>query len=92
MANQEAWHLDKRVPITLIVTLIGYGIGGIWYVGRMEARMDARLAVAEQQLREQANRDARQDEAVSHALTLMRSHLERMEAKLDRLYERGIGK
>lgn len=88
MSNAESWHLDKRVPLALIVALLGQAIGALWYVGRMEARFDARIAVIEQQIREQAARDERQDRFVAESVALLRSHLERMEAKLDRIYER----
>ena len=88
MEQSESWHLDKRVPLALILAAIGQVIGAVWYIGRMEARFEARLAVTEQQISEQTMRDERQDRYVAESMALLRAHLERMEAKLDRLYER----
>lgn len=83
--ERESWHLDKRVPLALILTLIGYGLGGIWYIGRMEARFDQRLAVLEQQFKEQRERDERQDRQNSEAMGLIRQQLNEISNKLDRV-------
>ena len=37
------WHLDRRVPIALIATLIGYGIATVWW----SATIDNRMSVVE---------------------------------------------
>lgn len=36
--NQN-WHLDKRIPVALILTLIGYGLFGTWWASRLETRV-----------------------------------------------------
>lgn len=95
----ESWHLDKRVPIGMIVTLLAYGIGAVVYVNRMEGHFNERVAILEQRVddqstrderrdREQTMRDERQDRYAAESMALLRAHLDRMEAKLDRLYER----
>lgn len=37
------WHLDRRIPIALIATLIGYGIATVWW----SATIDNRMSVVE---------------------------------------------
>ncbi len=36
----EHWHLDRRVPLALIVTLVVYGAGFIWSYATLTNRMD----------------------------------------------------
>lgn len=33
----ESWHLDRRIPIALIIALMAQAGAGIWYAGRMDA-------------------------------------------------------
>ena len=43
MASQDpdnSWHLDKRVPIALIVTLMMQGAIGIWWMASLGSRVD----------------------------------------------------
>jgi hypothetical protein len=35
--NAEAWHLDKRVPIALIVTLVLQTGGMVWWAASLQA-------------------------------------------------------
>lgn len=45
------WHLDKRVPVALIVALVGQCLVGIWWVAGVNAAMisaDQRLTRLEQ--------------------------------------------
>lgn len=77
------WHLDKKVPITLIVMLLVYGVTGLWAVA--DIKKDVELLKASSF--EQHERDRRQDEQASGALALVRGQLERMETKMDRILE-----
>lgn len=36
----EQWHLDKRVPLALIVTIAVQTAGAIWWAASMSERMD----------------------------------------------------
>lgn len=33
--NSEGWHLDKRVPVSIIAVLVVQLVGGIWTVAQM---------------------------------------------------------
>lgn len=82
--NNGEWHLDKKVPISIILTLLlQFGIG-LWFVGKLEARVES----LEAHKAEQSARDGRQDAAVVAATATMNSRLDRIDSKLDRLIER----
>lgn len=85
----ESWHLDKRVPISLIVALSVQLFGGAYYIGQLESRMDKRVSVLEAQLVAQHERDVRQDENVTATLSALQQRFDRLDGKLDRLIEKG---
>lgn len=85
----ESWHLDKRVPISLIVALSVQLFGGAYYIGQLESRMDKRVSVLEAQLAAQHERDVRQDENVNATLSAIQQRFDRLDGKLDRLIEKG---
>jgi hypothetical protein len=39
--SRERWHLDKRVPIALMLGLLMQGTGAIWWAAQFEARFEA---------------------------------------------------
>lgn len=41
MAVEEPWHLDKRVPVALILTLLAQFGFGVWWVSQADSRMAA---------------------------------------------------
>lgn len=74
------WHLDKRVPIALIVVILMQTAGALSWAGAATQR----LAQVERQTQAQsswAERTARLEEQSQH----MRSSLQRIEEKLDDL-------
>jgi hypothetical protein len=90
----DPWHLDKKVPIALIVTVLG-GIGsGIWFAGTSMHRLDV--------LEREGAFNAQRMEANAQAAVVTRERLSRIEqmaadaqetlrrvdGKLDRLGER----
>ncbi len=44
-----AWHLDKRVPLALIVALFVQTVGMVWWVSDMVHRLDAAITVNDRQ-------------------------------------------
>lgn len=76
MAN--GWHLDKRVPITLIATLVMQSTAILWWAASMNARVDAleRQSNAQQETLARLSRlEARQE--------LMLQRMSELSAKLD---------
>lgn len=79
------WHLDKRVPITLIVTIIIQTVSFVWFF----SKMDSRIGSLESGAIVQKERDAGQDNNAKEALANLRGDIREIDRKLDRLIERG---
>jgi 6-phosphogluconate dehydrogenase len=87
-ANQDLagrWHLKKEIQLGHIITTITVALAATVYVQKIEQR----LAVVESQISSQRERDDRQDKLANDTYVLLRQQLERMDAKLDRLVEKG---
>lgn len=85
MTEKESWHLDKRVPIALIVTLILQFCGVVFYVSRIEAQgqdNERRISVLEEQ------KISERLAALESQVGDVKQYLDRMEGKLDRIAER----
>lgn len=78
------WHLDKRVPITLIVAILVQSAGFVWFI----SKMDSRIVALETANNVQKERDDRQDRASMDAASMIRSDLRDLGQKIDRLIER----
>lgn len=76
----EGWHLKKEIQFGHIVTTLTVAISALFYITKLEQR----IALMEQQIVMQHDRDARQDSATAEAMDLIRRQLEKMDGKLDR--------
>lgn len=77
--SSESWHLDKRVPITLIATIVLQTSGILWWA----SKIDHRVGVAENDiavLKRHEEEDRRDAKRVDIAL-------ERLATKLDNVLE-----
>lgn len=84
MSSADPWHLDKKVPIAIILTLLIQCATIIWWgsaITKDSEDHSRRLAKIEEQ--KSSERLATVESQVSDA----RSSLARIEAKLDRLIE-----
>lgn len=81
--NDGQWHLDKKVPISIILAMLVQFGGGLWFI----ARLDARIIALETAQVAQADRDNRQDMNHNDSLGLLRSDMRDIMARLDRLIE-----
>lgn len=82
--HDEGWHLKKEIQFGHIVTTLTVAVAALFYFTKLEQR----IALVEQQIIAQHDRDERQDKAASEALVLIRHQLEKMDGKLDRALER----
>ena len=78
------WHLDKRVPITLIITILIQTGTLVWFI----SKLDSRIIALETANISQRDRDDRQDRAATDAASMIRSDLRDLGQKIDRLIER----
>lgn len=86
--DADSWHLDKKVPLGLIVAML-LQTGGVFYA-YAELRKD--IEYLRLQVHVQEQRDNRQDADMKEAMNLLRESLSTLNAKMDRLIERGIHK
>jgi hypothetical protein len=79
------WHLDKKVPITLIFVLLMQAGAGLWFISGI--KQDVELLKADAIVLHQ--RDSQQSEVLKETMRTMQDQFTRLEIKLDRLIERG---
>lgn len=82
--EEPGWHLDKKVPLSLIFAMLIQAAGVIWVIA--DIKKDVEILKA--QIVAQAQRDTRQDTDMQGAMSLLREALKDLNLKLDRLIER----
>lgn len=82
--TDNRWHLDKKVPISIIVVLVMQAASGLWLLADMRRDID----VLKVQFVQQRDRDKQQDEQFQQAMQLVRTEMRAISDKLDRLIER----
>jgi hypothetical protein len=83
-AKDSGWHLDKKVPLALIVVLLTYGLAGWAFV--VDLRKDIELIKA--QLIVQRERDDRQDTASRERVSEVRDALIELRRSVEKLSDR----
>jgi acyl transferase domain-containing protein len=78
---QEQWHLDKRVPVALIATLLGQMVVAIWWAASINQRVEA----IERNVSAAAVRSQSVDVVLSSQSTQIAVLVERIEAQNDRV-------
>jgi len=82
--QKETWHFKKEIQVSHLITTITIAVAAVVYAGKIEQRV-ALLEAAQVQQRE---RDERQDKATADAVALVRSDIQEVSRKLDRLIEK----
>jgi hypothetical protein len=90
--NEEAWHLDKRIPIATILAILGQAIA----LGWLASSMDGRIAALEAYSNEMKSARIRERMSVEEANTVVASQrfqhldnqLDRLEDKVDRIADK----
>ena len=80
----ENWHLDRKVPLTLIFAMLVQAGMVIWAVADIKKEVELLKAQALMQ----RDRDERQDKSATEAYQRLSYQLEKIDAKLDRLTEK----
>ncbi len=85
MATQhESWHLDKKVPLSLIFAMLVQAAMVIWAVADIKKDVE----ILKSRAATQQDRDDRQDKTLGEVVARLQTQLERMDGKLDRLIEK----
>lgn len=82
--QKESWHLDKKVPLSLIFAMLLQAAMVIWAMADIKKDVE----VLKSQVTQQHDRDERQDKSITEIEAELRTRLERMDTKLDRLIEK----
>jgi len=86
-AGHEPWHIKREIQLGHILTTLTVAVSALYYVSKLEQR----IALVEQQMTMQHERDDRQDKAAGDALGALAQQLARIDAKLDRIIESRAG-
>lgn len=82
--TEHGWHLDRKVPISLIVTIICLFLAGMSAYGDLKKE----IALMQSDIGTLQKADDRQADALKEALSALQSQLNRIDANLYRLIER----
>ena len=78
------WHLDKKVPLSLIFAMLVQAAMVIWAIADIKKDVEVLKAAMVQQI----DRDNRQDRAGAEAVDLVREDLREVKSMLQKLLER----
>lgn len=78
------WHLDKKVPLSLIFAMLVQSGMAIWAIADIKKDVEVLKAAMAQQI----DRDNRQDRAGAEAVALVREDLHEVKSMLQKLLER----
>lgn len=81
MADSEDWHLDKKVPISIIAALLLQTFGFVAIGSAWKAEVESRLTAVEKQVDERKNQGDRII-VVEEQLRFIKESLTRIEARL----------
>lgn len=88
-ASREGWHLDKKVPISIIFAIVLQCVSFTWFMGKQDARITLIEQSRVERISAQHDRDERQDQDTAARFEEVSKRLDKMDGKLDRLIERG---
>lgn len=82
--KEGQWHLDKKVPLSLIFAMLVQAAMVIWAIADIKKDVEVLKAAMVQQL----DRDSRQDKSTSDAVSLVREDIKEVKLMLSRLIDR----
>lgn len=85
--EEQGWHLDRKVPLSLIFAMLVQAGGVVWAIADIKKDVEVLKMQTTSEALGQRERDRRQDDQATAAILLIRSQLERMENKMDRIIE-----
>lgn len=81
--REQQWHLDKKIPISLIITILTLGISGL--IAITDIKKD--VEVLKSQVQVLRERDDRQASITTEGFQILRTSIEKISDKLDRVLE-----
>ena len=86
MTRDTSWHLDKRVPVSIILTLLLQTSGFVWWFAHNSAATEHRLTSIEKTLQSRSEEPARIVRLETEMIELRRS-LNKIERSQDRIIQ-----
>lgn len=83
--QEQSWHLKKEVNLSMIISIIGVAIACV--TGYTDLKRDVALLQADTAVLHQAV--TKNESELDKSIAILQAHYVRMDAKLDRLIERG---
>lgn len=83
LSPDNNWHLDKKVPLSIILVLLVYGISGLWFIADVKKDVE----VLKVQMAVQEKRDTKQDSDWGGTIALIREDLTEIKRNLIRALE-----
>lgn len=82
--KEGQWHLDKKVPLSLIFAMLVQAAMVIWAIADIKKDVEVLKAAMVQQL----DRDSRQDRATADAVGLVREDIKEVNTMIARILDR----
>lgn len=84
LAATDGWHLDKRVPVSIILVLISQFVAGLWVIADMRKDID----VLKVQMMDTRTRQNEQTVQLQVYFSNVREDIKAVDTKLQRLIEK----
>ena len=88
-SKAEGWHLNKSVPVAIILTILGQFLIGLWFIAKLDskveeqalrlAKTEAQISTIDREARDFGTRIVRIEEKTSSMLAI----LQRVERFID---------
>jgi len=85
---EPGWHLKKEIQLGHVFTTLTVAFSCFLYVSKIENRLTLVEQLQTSAISAQHERDDRQDKTNAELMQLVRTQLERMEGKIDRIAEK----
>jgi len=88
MSDRRGWHVDKGIPIAVIITVVGLAVS----ISRDQSKQDERISLVETSVQMLQQARLNDQERAEKNFDELKLDLRAMNAKLDRLIESEYGR
>lgn len=86
--RRSQWHLNKEVPISIILALVLQTVSGIWFISKLDSRVGTLEEAKKTTEASQHERDEKQDQAARDSNRAVLEAVRELNQKFDRFTER----
>ncbi len=90
MSEKQAWHLDRKVPVGIMITILFQAAGGLWFLSKLDSRLDVieKQDVENVQVNNAFFALEASMQATQASQLRIESHLEKMDDRINRILEK----